>query len=134
MVAAEAPDAHRPLGQKHDLASILSRVEQRQVQRDYTVHFQGRMYRIERSEVVPGLRSATVRVEQRLDGSLALAFHGRFLRFQECVLPEKRAVQQPAVQTARPRPVPPPGSGRAWARSWDRMPDIPIWKAAKARG
>ena len=35
--AATAEDAHRPLGKEHDLAAILSHVEQRQVTSDYTI-------------------------------------------------------------------------------------------------
>ena len=34
---AHAADAHRPLGKEHNLAAILSHVEQRQVTNDYTV-------------------------------------------------------------------------------------------------
>lgn len=35
--AADPADAHRPLDKGHDLAAILSHVEQRQVTNDYTV-------------------------------------------------------------------------------------------------
>ena len=34
---ADPTDAHRPLGQEHDLAAILSHVESRQMTNDYTV-------------------------------------------------------------------------------------------------
>ncbi len=37
--AATAEDAHRPLGKEHDLAAILSHVEQRQVTNDYTIRW-----------------------------------------------------------------------------------------------
>lgn len=67
---ASSVDAHRPLGGRHDLDSILSHVEKRRVTNDYTVSWDGKFYRIPREAVRPGLRSASVRVEGRLDGSV----------------------------------------------------------------
>ena len=131
--AADPQDAHRPLGKEHDLASILSRVEQRQVNTDSTLPFQGARYRIPRAEIVTGLRGGRVRVEQRLDGSLAMLFRGRMLRFELCPGAVKSTPPSPAhpVQTrhatmnARTTP---------WGKNYDRLPDIPVWKAAQARG
>ena len=37
---ADTADAHRPLEKQHDLAAILSHVEQRPVTNDYTVRFE----------------------------------------------------------------------------------------------
>src|SRR5271154_5858807 len=48
---AEAGDAHRPLGKEQDLAAILSHVEQRQVTNDYTVHYNGKVYQIDRRDI-----------------------------------------------------------------------------------
>ena len=66
---ADAADAHRPLGKDHDLAAILSHVEQRQVTNDYTVRYDGKVYQIDRRDIRVGMRKARVRVEERLDGS-----------------------------------------------------------------
>lgn len=130
--AAHPGDAHRPLSQEHDLASILSRVEWRQVQRDYTIQFQGSQYCIQREDVVAGLCGATVRVEQRLDGTLALSFQGRGLRFELCPpeiksapAPERPAKTRRSTMSSRRTP---------WGQNYDRMKDIPVWQAAKARG
>jgi hypothetical protein len=62
-------DAHRPLASA-ELASILSLVETRRVANDYTVSWHGQQYQIPRAAARPGLRSMTIRVEQRLDGTL----------------------------------------------------------------
>lgn len=59
-VPASTEDAHRPLGAEHNLASSLSHVESRQVGSDYTVRFQGQLYRIARKDVCAGLRHALV--------------------------------------------------------------------------
>ncbi len=64
-------DAHWPLRAEHDLAAILCQVEQRVVTNDYTVRFEGKLYQIARTDVVPGLRKATTRIEKRLDGTVA---------------------------------------------------------------
>src|SRR5208283_852244 len=82
--AANADNAHRPLEKGHHLAASLSHVETRQVRNDYTLPWNGQIYQIERQAVVSGLRGATVRVEQRLDGSLAVRYGERYLPVQPC--------------------------------------------------
>ena len=72
--AANPDDAHRPLDKSHDLAASLSHVETRQVRTDYTLPWDGKFYQIERQAIVSGLRGANVRVEERLDGSLAVRY------------------------------------------------------------
>ena len=67
---SNALDAHRPMGERQDLASILSHVQKRRVTNDYTVSWDGKFYRIPREQIRPALRSAWVRVEGRLDGTV----------------------------------------------------------------
>ncbi len=66
----EAGDAHGPLQPEHDLAAILSQVEERVVTNDSTLRYAGQLYQIARRDVRTGLRDGTVRVEQRLDRSV----------------------------------------------------------------
>ena len=87
--AANPDDAHRPLDKSHDLAASLSHVETRQVRPDYTLRWDGKLYQIERQAVVSGLRGANVRVEQRLDGSLAVRYGERYLPVKECAAAEQ---------------------------------------------
>jgi hypothetical protein len=127
---ANPSDAHRPLDGAHDLAAILSSVETRQVGNDYTLRFHGNKYQIARPSIRPGLRGASVRVEQRLDGSLAVAFQGRYLELQEC---------SPVPPAAPPPPRKPAQATIAsqrtpWGKNYDQMKDIPLWQAAKAPG
>jgi len=77
--AANPTDAHRPLGAEHDLAAILSHVEDRVVANDYTIRHDKKIYQIARSEIRSGLRGATVRVEDRLDQSVWVRFRERYL-------------------------------------------------------
>jgi len=65
-------DAHRPLTQEQDLASILSHVEQRQISNGYTVQYCGQTYQIPPNQVRTGMRGAKLRVKARLDGTIAM--------------------------------------------------------------
>ena len=77
---ANPDDAHRPLEKQHDLAAILSHVESRQVNNDYTIQLDTKIYQIARQDICTGLRGAVVRVEKRRDGSVAVRFRDRYLR------------------------------------------------------
>ena len=101
---AHADDAHRPLGKEHDLGAILSHVEQRQVINNYTLRYDGRLYQIERKDVRVGLRGAKVRVEERLDGAIAVRFQGRYLSVRCCSEPSR---QRPVPPPAATKPSPP---------------------------
>lgn len=89
--AADSDDAHRPLEKTHSLAASLSYVETRQVRNDYTFRWAGSLYQIERGSLVSGMRGASVRIEQRLDGSLAARYGQRYLQTELCPAPLKTA-------------------------------------------
>ena len=81
---ANPTDAHPPLGEEHDLAASLCHAETRQVANDYTIRFRGKIYQIARRDVKSGLRGNNVRVERRLDDSIAVCFRERYLTVEEC--------------------------------------------------
>ena len=101
---ANHTDAHRPLGKEHDLAAILSHVEQRQVTNDYTIRWDGKFYQIDRRDVRTGMRKANVRVEQRLDGTLAVRFQQQYVRVRRCAQPV-RELQPPKSTAVKPKPA-----------------------------
>jgi Helix-turn-helix domain len=80
--ARQEADAHRPLGPEHDLAAILSIQEGRVVSNDYTVRFRNRFYQLHKP-VYPGERGGTVVVELRLDGTMAIRFRDKYLKYEE---------------------------------------------------
>jgi hypothetical protein len=80
--ARDASDVHRPLGPGHDLAAILSLQEERVVSNDYTVRFQNRFYQL-LPPVYPGERGGRVVIEQRLNGTRAIRFRDKYLRYRE---------------------------------------------------
>jgi hypothetical protein len=100
--ATNATDAHRDLGKEHDLRAILSHVEQRQVTNNYTVRYSGKLYQIDRKDVCVGLRTASVHVEERLDGSIAVRFQDRYVRVRLCVQPGCEPETRPVTP---PRPT-----------------------------
>jgi transposase len=104
VVPAGSTDAHRPLRREHQLAAILSHVEERFVSTDYTLRYQGKIYQIARGDIRPGLRGGRVRVEQRLDGSLAVKFRQYGLSVVECPAPPKTPPPPKPPSAPKPRP------------------------------
>jgi transposase len=103
VMPASAADAHRALGPDHDLASALSHVAKRQVSSDYTIRNDGRMYRIATKCIQPGMRGGSVRIEMRLDGSMAVSFKGQLLEVTECDIPQKRVAPPPKKPAVAPK-------------------------------
>jgi hypothetical protein len=107
VVPASADDAHRVMGKEHSLGASLSYVEIRQVDNDYTIRFDTKIWQIARNDIRAGLRGAIVRVEIRLDGSLAVRFGKHYLSVAECqprpkvaATPQRRK-RKPAVPRAK---------------------------------
>jgi transposase len=128
VLPANPTDAHRPLSQEHDLASALCHMETRQVSNDYTLRFGGKIYQIARSGVVSGLRGGNVRVEWRLDGSIAVRYRDRYLTISECIARPKVAVKAPAP--AR-QPKAPKKSGAERFGQIDLRKGLPVWVAGR---
>jgi len=126
VAAANPTEAHRPLGPEHDLAAILSQVESRVVAPDYTVQVHRRRYQIAREAVRAGLRGARVRVEQRLDGSVAVRFRERYLPVSVC--PPSSASPEP-VRAVRRSPKPAAAKPRLhrWMDGFDLRRTQPLW-------
>jgi hypothetical protein len=130
VVPANPDDAHRPLEKRHDLAAILSHVEKRRVNADYTFPLEAKTYRILRQDVCTGLRGAYVRVEQRRDGSVAAYFNGRYLRVERCEQQPKVAPPKPAQTKATRRPA----QRSTWDQNFDLKKGPKVWQAAQASG
>ena len=99
--AASDADAHRPLGKQYDLASILSHVEQRVIGQDYTIRYDGRIYQVVREQIRAGLKGQSVRVEQRLDGSMVVRSGEGSLEVKMCEASLPCRKEAKAVATAR---------------------------------
>jgi len=129
--AANPDDAHRPLDKSHNLAASLSHVETRQVRPDYTLRWDGRLYQIERQAVTTGLRRASVRVERRLDGSLAVRYGERYLPVKECAVADQPPAAAPVKPAKRPGAT---RRGSDWDKSFDLKKGPKVWQAAQRSG
>ena len=135
VAAAHADNAHRPLDNSHNLAASLSHVEKRQVRNDYTIRWDGSLYQIERSAIVTGLRGAFVRVEQRLDQSVAVRYNERYLPVKRCSAADPAKLPAPAEQPERQKATRRTYQrGSDWNRDFDLKKAPEIWLAAKASG
>ena len=130
--AANPDDAHRRLEKMHNLAASLSHVETRQVRSDYTLRWDGKLYQIERQAVTTGLRRAQVRVEKRLDGTLAVRHGERYLPIKECA-----AADRPKAARAQPKETAKRPAGRRgsdWNKGFDLKKAPKLWQAIEASG
>src|ERR1035438_17244 len=130
VVPANPDDAHRPLEKQHDLAAILSHVEKRRVNADYTFPLGAKTYRIARQDISAGLRGAYIRVEQRRDGSVAACFGERYLRVERCEQRPKVTPPEPAQRSAPRKPA----QKSAWNQDFDLKKGPKAWQAAQASG
>jgi hypothetical protein len=86
------------------LAAILSHVEERQISNGYTVQYGGQSYQIPLNQVRTGMRGAKLRVERRLDGSIAMRFHGEYLQVESCE-PQRRIKPKAPAKSALCEPM-----------------------------
>ena len=115
---AHAADAHRSLGKQHDLAAILSHVESRQVTNDHTIRWDAKFYQIDRRDVRTGMRKAWVRVEQRLDGPIAVQFQGRYVRVRRCAPPLRILAPHKTTDGKLPRNPGKPKGKSDWMKNF----------------
>ena len=131
--ARNPTEAHGRLGGEHDLAAILSQVEGRVVTNDYTLRFEGQSYRIARQGIRAGLRGSRVRVEKRLDGTLAVKFRDRYLPVARCEVKPSGV----ASGKARPKIDPPSGAkpkakdASLWMKNFHLQQGPPLWAVLK---
>jgi hypothetical protein len=129
--AAHPDDAHRRLEKGHQLAASLSYVETRKVRPNYTFPWFGKSYEIERQAIVSGLRGANLRVEQRLDGSLAARYGDRYLPIRECGADRPTA---PRVKKKQPAKEAGRRQGSEWKKGFDLKKAPKLWQAIAASG
>src|SRR5689334_16755159 len=87
---AQEADAHR--GVPRNLTEVLNWEEERVVQRDWTVAWQGRWFQIQSEHEALGLVGRSVIVRQLRDGTVQLVREGQKLRCQELA---QRPVRKP---------------------------------------
>lgn len=102
---AQAADVHQPV--PANLDEILSWEEQRVVQRDWTVAWQGRWFQLERSEEPRNLVGRSITVRRLRDGRLQFLHRGHKLRWRELPArpPRVHAAARPVGRTRLVKPA-----------------------------
>lgn len=127
---ASADNAHRALDKRYDLAAILSHVETRQVKNDYTIQFQRQRYGIKPESISTGLRGGEVRVEKRLDGSVAVRFRDRYLSAELCAAaPKVTAPVKPKASASHSGKRSQPRKKSEWMKGFWEKPGPALEKA-----
>jgi len=122
-------DLHRRLTAEMNLAAILSHVEQRSIDNDHTFRFAGRRYQIQRGDVRAGMRRHKLRVELRLDGTLAARYEGRYVEIRECEDREAPPAPRPAAKPARKDHN--AGGKSRWMEGFWERPGPELWRAIR---
>lgn len=103
---ANATNVHRPLLKLHRLHEILSLRAPRVLARDFTLHYQNRIFQLLADQPCRVRPGADIDVETRLDGSTHLRFKDRYLNFK----PLADGLRRPAVRKPLAPSQPRPGS------------------------
>ncbi|MCA1596666.1 MAG: ISNCY family transposase [Chloroflexi bacterium] len=117
-------DAHRLLTQEHELPSILSHVDERQISNGYTVQYRGQTYQIPPNQVRTGMRGSKLRVEARLDGTMAMRFDNQYLSVAICEPPQRAIEPKPGVKPRRASP-----QTNRWMEGFFDKPALPLGRA-----
>lgn len=125
MKPSQSADVHRPVPTK--LKEILSWQQERIVQRDWTVAWQGRWFQIDRAHEGLCLATRAVIVRELRDGTVQLLWRGQKLR---CTRLAQRPRRAPEVRKGRQ--VLAPASDHPWRRFGEAVGQE-FWRAVKAR-
>jgi transposase len=108
--AASAADLHGPAPSSRALDRILCIKEERTVKNDFTIAHHGALY-----QLTQATRAKKVTVEERLDGTLHITYHGQELRYRAIPRRPPRATPDPARRLPETLPWIPPGD-HPWRR------------------
>ena len=89
--AASAADLHRPAPSSRALDRLLCLKEERTVKNDFTIAHHGTLY-----QLTQATRAKQVTVEERLDGTLHLTYHGQELRYRAIPARPPKATPAPS--------------------------------------
>jgi hypothetical protein len=114
--------------------ALLSHVEERVANNDYTIRSWGKRYQIAREGIGPGLRGAVVRVEERPGGRLTVRFGNGYLRITPCEPPARLAEEVKSCPPAHPPRASKPGRERFWMKSFYLRQSLLLWAVLKQEG
>ena len=126
---AQEADAHQPV--PRELAEVLSWEEERVVQRDWTVAWQGRWFQIESGHEALCLVGRAVIVRELRNGAVQLIWEKQKLKHRELVQRPVRVPQPKPLRKGAARMK--PEAGHPW-RQFGSGVGQEFWRGIKARG
>lgn len=110
--AAKEGDLHRTIPEGLDIDKILCIKTKRTLRNDFTIAHDRKLYQIEerinRKEVI---------VEDRIDGSIAITYNDRALKFREILMrPVRDKITEPKVTQSRPKKAYIPPEDHPWKK------------------
>ena len=90
--AKKEGDLHRDVPQEIDLDNILCIRTQRGLRNDYTVAHKKKLY-----QIMYKTEARKVQVEEKINGTMAITFEGRRLKFKEITERPEKQHEKPAV-------------------------------------
>jgi molybdenum-dependent DNA-binding transcriptional regulator ModE len=127
---AQEADAHQPV--PRDLSEVLSWEEERVVQRDWTVAWQGRWFQIESGHEALCLVGRSVIVRELRNGAVQLIWEKQKLKYRELTQRPVRALRPKQLPKAA-APQSKPEAGHPW-RQFGSGVGQEFWRGVKARG
>ena len=124
---AQAADAHRPV--PRDLAEVLSWEEERVVQRDWTVAWQGRWFQIESGHEALCLVGRSVIVRELRNGAMQLIWKKQKLKYRELAARPVRAPRPKPLRKGAPQTK--PAAGHPW-RQFGSAVGQEFWRGVQA--
>jgi len=95
------------------------------------IRYQGKIYQIARADIRGGLRGAKVRVEQRLDGTVAVRFRDRYLAVSVCEPPAQAKPAQRRLEVKQTSTAASRLPSRRWMEGFSLKHSPPLWKILK---
>ena len=115
----------------HNLAASLSHVETRTITNDYTIQFRGQRYQISRDSIASAMKGQQVRVEARLDGTVAVRYNGAYVDVSPCAAKSNLAGPQPLQVSKSVRKDHNRGGRSKWMQTLNLHDQKPIWQLAR---
>jgi hypothetical protein len=120
--AVSSVNYHRPVPKALRLKDVFVFEEQRTVQNDWTIAWDGRWFQITGPRAQMPRRHERIVVRHRLDGSRVLLRHGKLLEFHELPGRPRRPSPRPSDSQMQPisRPTWAPPADHPWRQQGDR--------------
>ena len=122
VVPAEEKDAHRPLPKETRLSDVFCFEEERRVNNDWTIQYQGRFFQIQKENKVLPRAGQKVTIRRDLEGILTLHYKGQGVSCEEITARPQRP--EPVKESSPRSSAHRPGPRHPWRAPFNRIRQI----------